>query len=79
MRLLFKSGYYSRATFIKLGMKIHCFKEGGMAADARESIHRDTAMLATATDTKLAESDPIADVEEDKDELEENELVLEDW
>ena len=49
-----------------------------MAADARESIHRNTAMLATATDTKLVESDPIANVEEDKDELEENELVLED-
>ena len=31
--------------------------------------------LATATDTELEESDPFADVEEDKDELEENEFV----
>ena len=54
--------------------EIHCLKEGGVAADARESIRRDTATFATATDTKLEESD----VEEDKDELEENELVLED-
>ena len=46
-----------------------------MAADARESIRRDIATLATATDTELKESDPFADVE---DELEENKLVLED-
>ena len=58
--------------------EIHCLKEGGVAADARESIRRDTATLATAMDTELEESDPFADVEEDEDELEENELVLED-
>ena len=34
--------------------------------------------LCHATDTKVKESDPFADVEEDKDGLEENELVLED-
>ena len=45
-----------------------------MAADARKTIERDTAALATATDS-LEESEPFADVEE---ELEENELVLED-
>jgi len=39
---------------------------------------KETAMLATATDTDLEESDPFADVEEDKNELEENKLVLED-
>ena len=48
-----------------------------MAADARESIRRDTATLATAMDTELKKSDSITDVEEDEDELE-NELVLED-
>ena len=102
VRLLFESGYYSRAAFIKLSgiseifckckgfeksqfYKINrelrcgdCLKEGGVAADARESIRRDTATLATATDTELEESDPFADVEEYEDELEENELVLED-
>ena len=82
MRLLFESGYYSRAAFIKLSGigKIFCKCKGcrGVAADARESIRRDTATLATATDTELEESDPFADVEEDEDELEENELVLED-
>ena len=75
-------GFYLRVAFIiKLGTEdeeIHCLKEGGEAADARESIRRDTAMLATATDTELQESDPFTDVEEDEDELEENELVLED-
>ena len=59
--------------------EIHCLKEGGVAADARESIWRDTTTLATATDSELEESDPFADVEEDKDELEENELVPEDY
>ena len=44
---------------IKLGMddeEIHCLKEGGVTA--RESTRRDTATLATATDTELEESDP---------------------
>ena len=35
-------------------------------------------MLATAMDIELKESDPFTDFEEDKDELEENKLVLED-
>ena len=35
-------------------------------------------MLATAMDSKLEETDPFTDVEEDKNELEVNELVLED-
>ena len=35
---------------------------------------RDTTRLATATDSELEESDPFADVEEDEDELEENDL-----
>ena len=71
MQLLFESSYYSRAAFINLGTddeEIHCLKQGGVAADARESIRRDTAMLATVTDTKFEESDSShADVEEDKD------------
>ena len=81
MWLLFESGYYSGAAFIKLGTEdeeIHCLKEGGVAADARESIQRDTATLASVTDTELEESDPFADVEEDENELEESELVLKD-
>jgi len=47
-----------------------------VAADTREAIRRNIATLATATDTELEESDPFADVE---DELEENELVVEDF
>ena len=57
--------------------EIHCLKEGGVAADARKTIESEPAALATATDL-LEESDPFADVEEDEEELEENELVLED-
>jgi len=59
-------------------IEIHSLKEVGVAADARESIQGDTATLATVTDTELEESDPIADVEEDEDELKENKLGLED-
>jgi len=69
----------SRAAFIKIGTEdeeIQCLKEGGLVADAsRESIRRDTAMLATAMDTKLERLDPFTDVEEDEDE---NKHVLED-
>ena len=71
VRLLFESGYYSRAVFVKLRTEdeeIHCLKVGEVAADARESIRIDTATLATAMDTELEESDPIADVEEEEDE-----------
>ena len=32
-----------------------CLKEGGVAADARESIRKDTTMLATATDSEFEE------------------------
>ena len=42
------------------------------------STRRDTAMLATVTDTELKESGPFADVEEDEDGLEENKPALED-
>jgi len=62
VRLLFESGYYLRAAFIKLGTEdeeIHCLKESGVAADARESTPRDTATLATVMDTELKESGPL--------------------
>jgi len=36
--------------------EIHCLEEG--VPDARESIRRDAATLATAADAKLKESDP---------------------
>ena len=66
VQLLFETGYYSRAVLIKLGTEdeeIHYLKQGGVAADARESIQRDTAMLATVTDTEFEESDSSTDVE----------------
>ena len=78
-----------KSQFYKINKELRCgdlvlmqtlqlLEEGGVAADARESIRRDTTTLATATDSELEESDPFADVEEDEDELEENKLVLED-
>ena len=56
--------------------EIHCLKQGGVAADAREVVRRDTASLDTTTDTE--DLDPFADLEEDEDELEQNEVVLDD-
>ena len=53
MRLLFESGYYSRAAFIKL------------------------RGVATATDAEIEKPDIFADIYEDENELEENEVVLE--
>ena len=44
----------------------------------RQSKETLPCMLATAKDTELEESDPFANVEEDKHELEENKLILED-
>ena len=55
--------------------EIHCLKEGEVAVDAKETIHTETATLDAAYEAE--ESDPFADIEEDKDELE-NELVLDD-
>ena len=78
VKLLFESGYYSRAVFIKLRKEeedIHCLKEG--CSECR-CLAVNPATLATVMDTELEESDPFADVEEDEDELEENELVLAD-
>ena len=42
----------------------------------RETIRTETATLDTAYEAE--QSDPFADIEEDEDELEENELVLDD-
>ena len=55
--------------------EIHFLKEGEVAEDARETIHTETATLNAADEAE--ESDPFTDIE-DKDELEENELVLDD-
>jgi len=68
--LLFESGYYSRAVFIKLETEdeeIHWLQMPG-----RQSEETLPCTLTTATGTELEESDPFAD------ELEENELILED-
>ena len=53
----------------------HCFKDGGMAAAARETVTSATARLLFAADEEDDE-DPFAEVEED--ELSENEIVMED-
>ena len=69
--LLFESSYYSRAAFTKLGTEdeeIHWLQMPG-----RQSEETLLCTLATATDTELEESDPFAD------ELEENNLILEDY
>jgi len=51
-----------------------------MQMPGRQSEETLPCMLATTTDTELEESDPLTDVNDEKneDELEENELILED-
>ena len=46
-----------------LAAEIHCLEEQAVAADARESIQRDSTTLATVMNTELEESDPVANVE----------------
>ena len=57
--------------------EIHCLKPGRVAVEAREAITTETATLFSSIQDR-DEEDPLADLEEDKDELEENETVLED-
>ena len=71
-RLLYESSIYQTQDEDE---EIHCLQEGRVAADACESIRRDTPTLATAMNTELEESDPL----KDEADLEEKELVLEDW
>jgi len=69
-------GFYLREAFIKLGTEdeeIHYFKEGGVAADGRELC----CQTCHCNRYQARGIRPFADVEEDEDELEENELVLE--
>ena len=57
--------------------EIHCLKDGGVAAAARETITSATAQLLSIAD-KQDNKDPFTELEEDEDELSENEIVMED-
>ena len=61
--------------------KIHCLKEGGVADDGRVIVKRDTATLYLSASCRSTRSGwcrtPLVDIEEDKEELEENEVILE--
>ena len=54
--------------------KIHCLKEGGLAADAATEVTRMTANLATE---EMDQGDPFSGLDND-DELEQNETVVDD-
>ena len=56
--------------------KIHCLKDGGVAAAARETLSSATARLLSGADED--DVDPFAELEEDEDELSENEIVMDD-
>ena len=56
---------------------IHCLKEGGVAAGAREDITTETASLLSGRRDSDDDADPFT-VSEDEEELEANETVLED-
>ena len=56
---------------------IHCLKEGGVAAGAREDITTETASLLSGRCGTDDDADPLAE-SEDEEELEANETVLDD-
>ena len=58
--------------------KIHCLKDGSVAADARPAISEATSELASKNEISSDIEDPFASADEDEGELEQNELVLED-
>jgi len=69
VRLLFESGHYSRAAFIELRTEdeeIHFLKEGGVAADVRESTEETMPHLPLQWILSSRNQTPFADVEEDK-------------
>ena len=53
--------------------KIHCLKDGGVAAAAQETVTSATAWLLSRADEEDNE-DPFAELEENEDELSENKL-----
>ena len=57
--------------------EIHCLKDGGAATAARATVTLVTAQLLSRADDE-GDRDPVAELEEDDDELNENEIVMED-
>ena len=58
--------------------KIHCIKDGEVAAAARPEIESKTKALHEPQDLDADHDDPFADVEEDEEELDTNECIIED-
>lgn len=57
---------------------IHCIKAGEVAEEAGEQITREIKELmspSSVDDAGEGDDDPFADIEEDRDQLEENEVV----
>lgn len=61
--------------------KIHCLKDGQVAAAARTGIAEKTAALFRPVDVDCEDNcteDPFADIDEDDEELSANEIAVED-
>ena len=58
---------------------IHCLKSGGLASEALPTITKNTATLLSAAQRQDDDDrDPFADLDDDEEELETNELLVED-
>ena len=57
---------------------IHCLKSGGVASEALPTITENTATLLSEAQRQDDDRDPFADLDNDKEELETNELLVED-
>ena len=61
--------------------KVHCMKEGQVAAAARAMVAEKTAALFRPQDVdevEASDDDPFGDIEDDAEELENNEITIED-
>ena len=57
---------------------IHCLKSGGVASEALPTITENTATLLSEVQRQDDDRDPFADLDDDEEELETNELLVED-
>ena len=81
VQLLFKSGYYLRVAFIKLGTKMKKSTASRKVEWLQMPVSQSEETLPSLPLQCIPSSrnhTPFADVEGDEDELEEKELVLED-
>ena len=57
-------------------VSIHCLKSGGVASEALPTITENTATLLSEAQRQDDDREPFADLDDDEEELETNELLV---